>query len=91
MPSAFVARTSYSVFSASPVIVALNPGIACPSPPSTLVARSRARPRKRQLVTEAADTVGVAGAPGASPSTSVTLTVIVWSAVFSRFARTTTT
>ena len=29
MPSAFVARTctSYSVFSASPVIVALNPGI----------------------------------------------------------------
>ena len=48
------------------------------------------------LVTEADDTVGVAGAPGASPASSVTVTVIVWSAVFSRapvplVARTTTT
>ena len=48
------------------------------------------------LLTEADDTVGVAGTPGASPSTSVTVTVIVWSAVFSRspvplVARTTTT
>ena len=48
------------------------------------------------LLTEADDTVGVAGAPGASPASSVTVTVIVWSAVFSRapmplVARTTTT
>ena len=48
------------------------------------------------LVTEADVTVGVAGAPGASPATSVTVTVIVWSAVFSRapvplVARTSTT
>ena len=48
------------------------------------------------LLTEADDTLGVAGAPGASPATSVTVTVIVWSAVFSRapvplLARTTTT
>ena len=48
------------------------------------------------LLTEADDTAGVAGAPGASPSSSVTVTVIVWSAVFSRtpvplLARTTTT
>ena len=48
------------------------------------------------LVTEADDTVGAAGTPGASPSTSVTVTVIVWSAVITRapaplVARTTTT
>ena len=48
------------------------------------------------LLTEAGDTTGVAGAPGASPATSVTVTVIVWSAVISRapvplVARTTTT
>ena len=48
------------------------------------------------LLTEADATVGVAGAPGASPATSVTVTVIVWSAVFNRapvplVARTTTT
>ena len=48
------------------------------------------------LVTPADDTVGTAGTPGASPSTSVTVTVIVCSAVFSRasaplVARTTTT
>ena len=49
-----------------------------------------------RLVAEAVDTEGVAGAPGASPASSVTVTVIVWSAVFSRapvplVARTTTT
>ena len=49
-----------------------------------------------RLVAEADDTEGVAGAPGASPASSVTVTVIVWSAVFSRapvplVARTTTT
>ena len=48
------------------------------------------------LVTEADDTVGATGTPGASPATSVTVTVIVWSAVFARapvplIARTTTT
>ena len=53
------------------------------------------------LVTDAADTIGAAGTPGAevrrrSPATSVTVTVIVWSAVFARapvplVARTTTT
>ena len=48
------------------------------------------------LVTPADATVGATGTPGASPSTSVTVTVIVWSAVFSRssvplVARTTTT
>ena len=48
------------------------------------------------LVTEADDTVGATGTPGASPPTSVTVTVIVWSAVFTRapvplIARTTTT
>ena len=48
------------------------------------------------LLTDADDTVGAAGTPGASPSTSVTVTVIVWSAVFARapvplVARTTTT
>ena len=48
------------------------------------------------LVTPADTTLGTAGAPGASPSTSVTVTVIGWSAVFTRasaplVARTTTT
>ena len=48
------------------------------------------------LVTPAADTEGAAGTPGASPSASVTVTVIVWSAVVTRapaplVARTTTT
>ena len=48
------------------------------------------------LLNEAVATVGVDGAPGASPSMSVTVTVIVWSAVFARasaplVARTTTT
>ena len=48
------------------------------------------------LVTEAAVTVGASGTSGASPSTFVTVTAIVWSAVFSRapvplVARTTTT
>ena len=48
------------------------------------------------LVTEADVTVGLAGTPGASVSTSVTVTVIGWSAVFTRapvplVARTTTT
>ena len=36
------------------------------------------------LVTEAAVTVGASGTPGASPSTFVTVTAIVWSAVFFR-------
>ena len=51
-----------------------------------------------RLLPEADDTdrVALARAPGASPTTSVTVTVIVWSAVFSRVpvplvARTTTT
>ena len=49
-----------------------------------------------RLVAEADDTEGEAGTPGASPATSVTVTVIVWSAVFARapvplIARTTTT
>ena len=49
-----------------------------------------------RLVTEADDTVGATGTPGASPPASVTVTVIVWSAVFTRspaplVARTTTT
>ena len=48
------------------------------------------------LLSDADVTVGTAGTPGASPATSVTVTVIVWSAVFSRapvplVARTTTT
>ena len=48
-----------------------------------------------RLLAEADDTDGVAGAPGASPSAFVTVTVIGWSAVFSRapvplLARTTT-
>ena len=48
------------------------------------------------LVTPADTTLGAAGTPGASPPTSVTVTVIVWSAVFTRasaplVARTTTT
>ena len=48
------------------------------------------------LVTEADDTVGASGTPGASPSTFVTVTVIGWSAVFTRspvplVARTSTT
>ena len=48
------------------------------------------------LLSDAADTAGTGGTPGASPATSVTVTVIVWSAVFSRapvplVARTTTT
>ena len=48
------------------------------------------------LVAEADDTVGGSGTPGASPPTSVTVTVIGWSAVFTRspvplVARTTTT
>ena len=37
-----------------------------------------------RLVTDAAATVGAAGLPGASPATSVTVTVIVCVAVFSR-------
>ena len=36
------------------------------------------------LVTPAAVTIGAAGTLGASPATSVTVTVIVWSAVFTR-------
>ena len=48
------------------------------------------------LVTDADVTAGAAGTPGASPAPSVTVTVIVWSAVFTRVpvplvARTTTT
>ena len=48
------------------------------------------------LLTPVDTTVGAAGTPGASPPTSVTVTVIVWSAVFTRssvplVARTTTT
>ena len=48
------------------------------------------------LVTEADDTVGASGTPGASSSTFVTVTAIVWSVVFFRspvplVARTTTT
>ena len=39
------------------------------------------------LLTDADATVGAAGTPGASSSTSVTVTVIVWSAVFSPLAR----
>ena len=37
-----------------------------------------------RLDTESGATVGAAGLPGASPLTSVTVTVIVWVAVFSR-------
>ena len=48
------------------------------------------------LVTEADDTEGATGTPGASPPAFVTAAVIVWSAVFTRapvplVARTTTT
>ena len=47
------------------------------------------------LVTEAGVTVGASGTPGASPASFVTVTVIGWSAVFTRasvplVARTTT-
>ena len=38
----------------------------------------------RRLDTEAADTFGAPGAPGASVLSSVTVTVMVWVAVFSR-------
>ena len=49
-----------------------------------------------KLVTDAGDTDGASGAPGASVSSSITVTVIVWSAVITRaslplVARTTTT
>ena len=37
-----------------------------------------------RLVADATDTIGASGLPGASPPTSVTVTVIVWVAVFSR-------
>ena len=37
-----------------------------------------------RLVTDAADTIGASGLSGASPLTSVTVTVIVCVAVFSR-------
>ena len=37
-----------------------------------------------RLVADPADTVGAPGLPGASVSTSVTVTVIVWSAVMIR-------